>query len=94
MRLPAQRPASLASRRDAVSQPANANLPTSAAEGILPAGLPPECARVPSYSKAECWGVVQVCEDCCRLPDPRSPANYVEHCGGKYPCGVCFGLPF
>jgi hypothetical protein len=61
---------------------------------VLPASPPAECARVPSYTNAKCYGVVQICTDCCRLPNPRSPATYDEHCGGPYVCGVCLGLPF
>jgi hypothetical protein len=93
MKLPPFRPVPPGNRREVSNHPAIHYLSASSGT-ILPASLPPECARVPSYSKAECWGVVQVCQDCCQLPDPRSPANYNEHCGSKYPCGVCFGLPF
>lgn len=60
--------------------------------GIVPQSYPAQCASAAGYSKAECYGVVNVCEDCCQRYDFGS--GYHEVCGTPYVCGACFGLPF
>jgi len=62
---------------------------------ILPSALPRECVGVASYSTCWCRGFfvgVQLCKDCCRLPNPYSPATYDEHCGVPYVSGPCIGF--
>ncbi|MEV7441609.1 hypothetical protein ACFCYI_32645 [Streptomyces sp. NPDC056257] len=59
--------------------------------GIVPQSLPAQC-QGQGYGKADCYGVVNVCTDCCQVY--TYGAGYNEVCGTPYVCGACLGLPF
>lgn len=60
-------------------------------DGIVPQALPSQC-HGQGYSTAKCYGVVNVCTDCCQ--EYKYGAGVGEVCGTPYVCGACFGLPF
>jgi hypothetical protein len=66
------------------------HVPWRSANRIVPQTYPPECYGAQGYSKADCYGVVEVCHDCCQRWYPGS--GYVEVCGDGYVCGACFGF--
>jgi hypothetical protein len=65
-------------------------IPRSAASGIVPQTYPAQCQGAQGYSKQSCYGVVQMCQDCCQHWNPGQ--GYVEVCGSSYVCGACFGF--
>lgn len=59
--------------------------------------LPAQCQRPGAsqgFTNTNCWGVVQICNDCCTVFNPQDPVHPSTVCGSPYPCGACFGLPF
>ncbi len=67
-------------------------------QAITVASLPQECLTTPGASRpwtdTTCIGVVQFCQDKCRVPDPRVGPAGREVSGSWYLCGACFGFPF
>ncbi|MGX1310496.1 hypothetical protein RKD24_000615 [Streptomyces calvus] len=66
--------------------------PREAEGGIVPQSYPAQCQGAQGFTKTECYGVVEMCQDCCQRYDFGS--GYHDVCGTPYVCGACIGLPF
>jgi hypothetical protein len=69
------------------------HVPRQPLNHIVPQSLPPQCQGAQGFTNTTCYGVVLVCQDCCKLWNFQQ-SQYVDVCGGSYVCGACIGFPW
>lgn len=57
---------------------------------VVAESYPAECHGAQGFTKTSCYGVVQMCQDCCQRWSPGS--GYHDVCGDSYVCGACLGF--